>query len=74
MLVRVHPDVSRMIERWGRPHHYVDYRRFKDNPRLRLRDDPEPPPPSWAYTSTRVPSTAAQRVRSVRYDPPRAAR
>ena len=44
MLVRVHPDVSRMIERWGRPHHYVDYRRFKDNPRLRLRDDPEPPP------------------------------
>ena len=36
MLVQAHPDVTRLILRWGRWHHYVDYRRFAAN-RLRLR-------------------------------------
>ena len=36
MLVRLHPDVSRVIRKWGRWHHFVDYRRFKLN-RLILR-------------------------------------
>lgn len=30
MLVRLHPEVAKLITRWGRTHHYVDYRRFKD--------------------------------------------
>ena len=33
MLVDVHPDVARLAWRFGRVHHYVDYRRFR---RLRL--------------------------------------
>lgn len=36
MLVRLHPDVSRFTRRWGRVHHYVDYRGF----RQRLWRDP----------------------------------
>lgn len=38
MLVRLHPDVARPIWRFGREHHWVDYRPFRRN-RLRLRDD-----------------------------------
>jgi hypothetical protein len=29
MLVKMHPDVSRLTEKWGRIHHHVDYSRFK---------------------------------------------
>jgi hypothetical protein len=36
MQVKLHPDVSRLIWKWGRWHHLVDYRRFKTN-RLILR-------------------------------------
>ena len=25
MLYRMHPDVTKLVARWGRPHHYVDY-------------------------------------------------
>jgi hypothetical protein len=28
-LIRAHPDIVRMTERWGRWHHWVDYSRFK---------------------------------------------
>lgn len=38
MLVRVHPDVSRLVWKFNRWHHHVDYRRFKAN-RLRRRTD-----------------------------------
>lgn len=38
MLVRAHPDVTRLVWRFGRWHHHVDYRRFKRN-RLILRND-----------------------------------
>ncbi len=30
MLAKMHPDVAEVVERWGRVHHYVDYRKFKD--------------------------------------------
>jgi hypothetical protein len=36
MLVRVHPDVSRLVWRYGRWHHHVDYRRFRKQ-KLMLR-------------------------------------
>lgn len=38
MLVRVHPDVSKMAFRFKRWHHHVDYSPFKTN-RLIKRDD-----------------------------------
>jgi len=38
MLVDLHPDVSRIVWRYGRWHHYVDYSPFKDN-QLRLKKD-----------------------------------
>jgi len=36
MLVNMHPDVSRIVWRYGRWHHYVDYSPFKKN-QLRLK-------------------------------------
>lgn len=38
MLVQEHPDVSRLSYKYGRAHHHVDYRPFKDL-RLILRED-----------------------------------
>lgn len=35
MLVRRHPDVARLAWRYGRLHHYCDYRQFKNRPRRR---------------------------------------
>lgn len=34
MLVAMHPDVSRVVWKFGRWHHHVDYRPFKHNPLL----------------------------------------
>lgn len=31
MLVAMHPDVTRLVHRFGRTHHYVDYRPFRKN-------------------------------------------
>lgn len=31
MLVDMHPDVTKFVWRYGRPHHHVDYSSFKDN-------------------------------------------
>ena len=42
MQVDLHPDVSRMVERFGRIHHFVDYTPFKKN-KLILRKDLELP-------------------------------
>ena len=39
MQKRVHPDVSRLVMKYGRPHHYVDYSRFRKQNVLILRDD-----------------------------------
>lgn len=38
MLVSVHPDVTRLVKKWGRWHHHVDYLSFRRN-RLIKRDD-----------------------------------
>jgi hypothetical protein len=38
MLVRMHPDVARMVWRFNRWHHYVDYSPFKKN-ELRYKKD-----------------------------------
>lgn len=38
MLVDMHPDVSRVVWRYGRWHHYVDYGPFKKN-QLRLKEN-----------------------------------
>lgn len=38
MQVRLHPDCSRLVFKFGRPHHSVDYRRFRHNKLVR-RDD-----------------------------------
>jgi len=38
MQVKLHPDVSRLTWRFGRIHHYVDYKPFKKN-KLQLRSD-----------------------------------
>lgn len=40
MLVDMHPDVARLARRFGRDHHYVDYRPFRSN-RLCRRSDAE---------------------------------
>lgn len=42
MQVEMHPEESRMMYRFGRVHHYVDYSRFKKM-RLRLKDNIELP-------------------------------
>lgn len=41
MLLRLHPDVVKPSYRWGREHHYVDYRRFRQ--RLVRRPDVQVP-------------------------------
>lgn len=35
MLVKMHPDLSKLVERWGRWHHEVDYSPFKNIPLIR---------------------------------------
>jgi hypothetical protein len=40
LLVKMHPDVSRLVWRFGRWHHHVDYSRFRNNPLVRRDDVP----------------------------------
>jgi len=42
MQVAMHPDVSKIVWRFGRWHHYVDYRPFKNN-KLKLKENVEIP-------------------------------
>ena len=46
MLARMHPDVARVVWKFGRWHHYVDYSAFKRIPLIKRKDaaDPEPYP------------------------------
>lgn len=37
MLKEMHPDLVKMVMRYGRPHHFVDYRPFEKN-KLKLKD------------------------------------
>jgi hypothetical protein len=39
MLERMHPDVSRVVFKWGRWHHQVDYSQFKEEPHLKKKKD-----------------------------------
>jgi hypothetical protein len=45
MQVALHPDVSRLVMRWGRPHHYVDYsgftHRLRRKPGLVVPEEPD---------------------------------
>jgi hypothetical protein len=36
MLVKLHPDVATLVMKCGRPHHHVDYSRFKKNGLIRI--------------------------------------
>ena len=38
MIVAMHPDVARLVQRFGRWHHYVDYHPFKENPLIHKND------------------------------------
>ena len=38
MLVRMHPDVAKVVWKFSRWHHHVDYRRFEKNKLLRKAD------------------------------------
>lgn len=40
MQVAMHPDVSKLVWKFGRWHHHVDYSKFKSNPLLRRDDVP----------------------------------
>ena len=37
MLARLHPDITRVVIKYGRVHHYVDYSRFKATPLIRKK-------------------------------------
>ena len=39
MQMRLHPDVTKLVWRYGRPHHHVNYNKFKRENRLQFRDD-----------------------------------
>lgn len=34
-----HPDVVKIIKRWNRYHHYVDYKKFKNTSKLQLKEE-----------------------------------
>lgn len=40
MLVDMHPDVTKLIKRWGRWHHHVDYSQWRKQPLIRREDAP----------------------------------
>lgn len=56
LLARLHPDVCRVTYRFGRPHHYANYRPFKKNKLIR-RTDIEIPSGSNEYGMRLVPKT-----------------
>ena len=39
MQLKLHPDVSRIVKKFGRWHHYVNYNKFKRENRLMLKDN-----------------------------------
>jgi hypothetical protein len=49
MLVAAHPDVTTLVTKYGRPHHEVDYKRFKDIPLKKARGAkiPKADPYQW---------------------------
>lgn len=64
MLVDMHPDVARVVWRFGRWHHHVDYSPFKD---LRLLRRPDyVAPPSNPYRLRKAARTTSAHVRKER--------
>lgn len=57
MLVRQHPDVARLVWKWNRWHHYVDYDQWRDRPLVRRDDAPE----EVTYRFRKVPRQPRQR-------------
>jgi hypothetical protein len=55
MLVAMHPDVARLVWRFGRPHHFVDYRPWRARG-LILNPDAEP---SRRWDVSVIPATGA---------------
>jgi hypothetical protein len=51
MQVAMHPDVSKLVWKWGRWHHEVDYSRFR---KLRLVPDPDAPAETFDYSLRKV--------------------
>lgn len=49
MQKRVHPDVTKLVWKFGRHHHHVDYTRFKRENRLRLKEGIDIPDGSNDY-------------------------
>ena len=43
ILKKVYPELTRLVIRWGRQHHYIDYRQFNKTNRLKRRRDIEIP-------------------------------
>ena len=60
MLVAMHPDVCRLVQRFGRAHHSVDYSRFKAN-KLVLREGAIAAPETDNYGMTLQPRAIAER-------------
>jgi TET-Associated Glycosyltransferase len=54
MLYRAHPDVTRIVWRFGRWHHYVNYDQWRNRPLVR-RDDEVPDAPAEPYRFRRIP-------------------
>ena len=52
MLVRLHPDVAKLVWKYGRWHHQVDYSSFTTRP---IRDETAPPPDPTKYRMRKVP-------------------
>lgn len=54
MLARVHPDVARVVKRYGRDHHHVDMRPFRHLALRRSPNAPEENAPSFETVSLRA--------------------
>jgi len=68
MICRLHPDIVRPVIRWGRPHHYVDFKPFAKR-RLILRDDAViPDEPSIHFTLVDRPDNRRSRRSPAVYD------
>jgi hypothetical protein len=72
MQVAMHPDVSRLVWKFGRWHHHVDYRRFRKNT-LRRRPDAVIPSGvnNYGLTLTRVGHGETMAGRPSKYTPER---
>jgi hypothetical protein len=60
MLVRLHPDVARLVWRFGREHHYVDYTPFAGNQLKRRAGCPEPSSNKYRMRLCRISSQSPQ--------------